>query len=113
MKSSGIEISPEGQEIGRDPREMTPDELKKLGHVRKPVLQAIRERCVDCSGGSVNEVRLCPAVACAAWPFRMGTDPWRVKRVMTEEEKSALRHRLETGRKQRLEASEQKGRVTK
>lgn len=97
-KSAGLEISPELQEIGRDPREMAPEDLEALGHVRKPVLQALRERCVDCAGGSVHEVRLCVAVACVAWPFRMGTDPWRAKRVLTEEQKSTLRERMAKAR---------------
>ena len=95
----GLEISPERQAVGRDPREMDPSDLEAMGHVRKPVLQALRERCVDCCAGSTHEVRLCVAVACAAWPFRMGTDPWRAKRVLTEEQKDALRHRLAEGRK--------------
>lgn len=94
----GLEISPEGQAIGRDPREMLPSDLEATGHKRKPVLQALRERCVDCCGGSTNEVRLCVAVACAAWPFRMGTDPWRAKRQLTDEQRAALRERLAKGR---------------
>ncbi len=95
----GLEISPtERQEIGRDPREMAPEELQALGHVRRPALQALRARCVDCCGGSVQEVRFCTAVACAAWPFRMGTDPWRAKVQMSEERKAALRDRLAAAR---------------
>lgn len=95
----GLEFSPEGQAIGTDPREMLPSDLEKLGHVRKPVLQAIRERCVDCCAGSTQEVRYCVAVACAAWPFRMGTDPWRAKKQLTEEQRAALRDRLAASRK--------------
>lgn len=95
----GLEISAERQEIGRDPRQMAPDDLEAIGHVRKPVLQALRERCLDCCVGSAQEVRLCVAVACAAWPFRMGTDPWRAKRVMTDEQRNRLAQRLKEGRK--------------
>ena len=94
----GLEISPERQEIGRDPREMTPEDLSALGHVRKPVLQALRERCLDCCLGSPQEVRLCVSVACASWPFRMGTDPWRTRRVLSEAEKKLLRDRLAKGK---------------
>ncbi len=94
----GLEISATGQAIGRDPREMAPEDLKAVGHNRKPVLQALRERCIDCCAGSPQEVRLCVAVACAAWPFRMGTDPWRAKVQMTDEQKAALRDRLAAAR---------------
>jgi hypothetical protein len=94
----GRELSSEGLEVGMDPRKMDPEALQALGHVRKPVLQAIRERCVDCCGGSTQEVRLCVAVACVAWPFRMGTDPWRAKRTLSESEKNLLADRLKKGR---------------
>ena len=95
---AGLEKSLEGQEIGRDPRDMLPGDLEALGHVRMPVLQAIRARCIDCCAGSTQEVRYCTAVACAAWPFRMGTDPWRAKREMSAEDRAALAARLAAGR---------------
>ena len=34
--------------------------------------QAIRAKCLDCSGWQENEVRLCGAVNCPLWVFRMG-----------------------------------------
>jgi len=39
----------------------------------KPVspLKAIRLNCLDCSGGSANEVKLCPVVDCQLFPFRL------------------------------------------
>jgi hypothetical protein len=67
----------DGHDIGRDPRGMTPDELMSLGHVRMSAQQALRLRCIDCSGASAAEVRLCTLVQCPAWPFRMGSSPWR------------------------------------
>jgi hypothetical protein len=67
----------DGHDVGRDPRGMTPDELMSLGHVRMSAQQALRLRCIDCSGASAAEVRLCTHVQCPAWPFRMGRSPWR------------------------------------
>ena len=72
----GLELL-RGHDVGRDPRRMTADELAALGHQRMSPLRALRLRCVDCSGDSVAEVRLCTAVTCPAWPFRMGANPWR------------------------------------
>lgn len=40
-----------------------------------PLAKAIREKCIDCSGGSLAEVRLCPVLKCALWPYRMGENP--------------------------------------
>jgi hypothetical protein len=62
---------------GRDPREMSRQELREVGHEPMPPLQAIRARCVDCCAGQSNEVAHCAAVECPSWPFRMGTNPWR------------------------------------
>jgi hypothetical protein len=39
------------------------------------LLQAIRHKCLDCSGGSVTEVRLCHLTKCPLWPYRMGRNP--------------------------------------
>lgn len=61
---------------GRDPRRMSPDDLKAMGHQRVSVIDALRRKCLDCAG-SPNEVRLCVAVACPSWPFRTGKNPWR------------------------------------
>ncbi len=58
------------------------------------VLRALRLRCIDCCAGSAIEVRRCTAVECPAWPFRMGTSPWREKRVLTDEERAAFSQRL-------------------
>jgi hypothetical protein len=87
---------------GRDPREMTQDELKAAGHEPMAPLQAPRARCLDCCGYQEKEVALCPAVDCPSWPFRMGTDPWR---------KSASEARREAARKAMtaINARRQKG----
>jgi hypothetical protein len=84
----------QGHPAGRDPREMTQVELREVGHEPMSPLQALRARCLDCCAQQAGEVALCSAVDCPAWPFRMGTDPWRkpasearreaARRTMTE-----------------------------
>ena len=64
-------------EVGRDPNQMTAEELAALGHSAMSPLKALRLRCIDCCAGSSLEVRLCTAVSCPSWPFRMGRNPWR------------------------------------
>jgi len=39
---------------------------------RLTYLGAIRAKCLDCCGFQAVEVRLCTAVHCPLWPFRMG-----------------------------------------
>jgi hypothetical protein len=40
------------------------------------LLKAIHSKCVDCSGGSVSEARLCHLTKCPLWPFRQGRNPF-------------------------------------
>ena len=75
----------DGEDIGRDPRTMSAHELELLGHARVSPLRALRLKCLDCCNGSAREVRLCTAVDCPSWPFRMGKNPWR--RPLTGEER--------------------------
>lgn len=45
-------------------------------HPKEPkAMKAIRRACLDCCGGQPGEVRLCPAIACGLWPFRLGIGP--------------------------------------
>ena len=66
----------DGFEVGRDPRDVSAYDLKQLGHARVSPLKALRLKCLDCCNGSAQEVRLCTAVDCPNWPFRMGKNPW-------------------------------------
>jgi hypothetical protein len=92
-----------GEEVGRDPRKMTPEEFEGLGHVRMTATEAIRARCLDCCAGSPQEVRYCTARKCPSWPWRMGKNPWIEKREMSEENKAAARARLaEASKKRRI-----------
>lgn len=36
--------------------------------------QAIKAKCLDCSGGIRAEIRRCPVTNCPLWPFRMGAE---------------------------------------
>ena len=67
----------DGSGVDRDPRCMSVDELEQLGHARVSPLRALRLKCLDCCDGSASRVRLCTAVDCPSWPFRMGKNPWR------------------------------------
>lgn len=63
-------------------------------------IKAIREHCIECCGGSSNEVKLCTAVQCPLYAFRFGKNPYRKSREMSEQEKEVLRDRLANARKQ-------------
>lgn len=82
----------DGEDVGRDPRTMTMEDLEQLGHARVSPLRALRLKCLDCCNGSAKEVRLCTAVDCPSWPFRMGKNPWR--KPLSEEEFAERRARF-------------------
>jgi len=87
----GLELR-DGCDVGRDPRHMSADELAQLGHARVSPLRALRLKCLDCCNASAQEVRLCTAVECPSWPFRLGKNPWRAP--LDQEERAARLARL-------------------
>jgi len=40
-------------------------------------LKAIRVYCIECSGGSLKEVRMCPHTNCTLYTYRFGKNPSR------------------------------------
>lgn len=50
----------------------------KLKHKLTPI-KAIRKKCLDCSCGSVSEVKLCPVKECPIYPYRMGKRPKNIE----------------------------------
>lgn len=89
----GVELLPSGDERGLDPRDMTPADLNALGHEVMPAGKAIKAHCMECSGGSAQEARMCTAVGCNLWPFRLGASPWKAERQLTDQQREAMRER--------------------
>jgi hypothetical protein len=94
----GTELSEEGQAIGRDPRQLNSEEFREIGHSALPILSVIRAKCLDCCCGSESEVRKCTATGCPLWPYRMGTNPLRTPRQMSESQRQAATERLKAAR---------------
>jgi len=86
---AATEPGSESRRIGRDPRRMSQDELRALGHQPMSATAAIRSHCLDCCAGSADEVRKCVASFCPSWPWRMGVNPWR--RLASEKQRQAAR----------------------
>jgi hypothetical protein len=66
-----------------------------------PVLKAIRAKCIDCCGNYPSLVAECHITSCALHPFRMGKNPFRVKREMSDEQRTAAADRLRCAREAR------------
>ena len=67
--------------------------------------RAIRAKCLDCSGGSPDEVRDCVIKDCSLFPFRFGRNPF-TKREGTKGVVPAGIAAYQKRRKEALEANE-------
>ena len=56
-------------------------------------MKAIRAKCLDCCAGQYSEVKMCPCTTCPLYDFRLGKNPNRKPRNLTEEQREALRER--------------------
>ena len=68
----------------------------------KTPIKAIRAKCLDCSGDSRHEVKLCPISGCSLYPYRLGKNPNRIVKSMTEFQKAEIRDRLQAGRQKKF-----------
>lgn len=59
-----------------------------------PLLSAIRAKCLDCCGASPSMVKKCHITACTLHPYRMGKNPSRKIRQLSDDDKAKLRLRL-------------------
>lgn len=72
-------------------------------------LRAIRMFCLQCVE-TANDVRNCICTSCPLYPFRMGKNPFRHRRTLTEEERQAAAARFAAYREKRnLEVAEAEG----
>lgn len=61
---------------------------------RRPILKVIKLKCLDCCGGSWEEVRNCQCSKdCFLYPYRLGRNPF-ISRCMSDEQRQAAADRL-------------------
>lgn len=75
--------------------------------IKNPV-KAIRAFCVECMGGSSQEVKNCTSAPgsrypCPLYPFRQGENPYRTPRELTEEQKSKNAENLAKAREKKTQ----------
>jgi hypothetical protein len=62
-------------------------------------LKAIKARCKDCKPESRDDVKDCEDVKCPLHLYRLGKNPYRKKKIYTDEEKRDIAKRLKEARK--------------
>jgi len=77
------------------------EELRNVESDLTSPLPAIRAKCLDCCGGMYSEVTLCTAKQCPLWAFRLGKNPFRKAKVMSDEQREKASKRLAVARSAR------------
>ena len=62
-------------------------------------VKAIRDWCLQCSGDSYNNLKSCPSTDCPLYPFRLGKNPFRTPRKLSDEQRAACIANLASARK--------------
>ena len=88
--NSPFEIPLNGEKIGKHPKEISVKEFNALGHHKEPLLIIIRKKCVECCVHQLGEVRKCVCHTCELWPYRMGTNPFRAEKTLSDKQKENL-----------------------
>lgn len=108
---------------GLDPREVSTDVLTAAGHPSRETRQLvnafnqvmggeifstafnrikrhkhIRAFCLECVDGNAAEVRRCCTFWCPFWPYRMGSNPHRPERELSDEQRAEIAERLRRAR---------------
>lgn len=61
-----------------------------MSPTKAALLKTIHQKCMDCSAYQPKEIELCPSDDCPLYPFRMGKDPFKTARPLSEAQKAAL-----------------------
>ncbi len=56
--------------------ELTPAQMKWLGHRKQNPVRAMRSFCLSCMGGDSAQVRKCTSPACSLFPYRLNRNPF-------------------------------------
>ena len=72
----------------------TEEEFNKEVSENTNPLRAIKLKCLDCSTYNINEIKECPVKKCPLYPFRLGKNPFRKKKELSEEERNKLSERM-------------------
>jgi len=62
---------------------------KEKKHTKRPILQVIRAKCIDCCCGDKQEVKLCAITDCDLHPYRFGKNPFISREPMSQDRKDA------------------------
>jgi|TARA_R110000744_G_scaffold227915_1_gene345954 hypothetical protein len=75
---------------------------KEMIHTKRPILQVIRAKCIDCCCGDRSEVKRCAITDCDLHPYRLGKNPFSTRGAgMTQDRRDAAAEQLAEYRKRK------------
>ena len=70
---------------------------------QKSPLKAIKHKCLyDCCAGDTTSWKECNATDCFLYPFRLGKNPYRTPRKLSEEQKAKMTAVLKAARENKI-----------
>ena len=70
------------------------DALAEGIYIKRPIMKAIKLKCLECCCGSWDEVKKCPSdKTCFLHPYRLGKNPF-TKKEYTEEQRAEMREKF-------------------
>ena len=61
-----------------------------MSTTKASLLKTIHQKCMDCSAYQPKEIELCPSDDCPLYPFRMGKDPFKTGREISDAQRENL-----------------------
>lgn len=61
-----------------------------MSTTKATLLKNIYQKCMDCSAYQPKEIELCPSTDCPLWSFRMGKDPFKTGREISDAQRANL-----------------------
>ena len=80
QREDGVRRAP--RQEGFNPRKYSSELLNEAGYSQTTPLDAIKAHCLECCGYSKSEVLKCVALECPLYLYRLGTNPWDIRRRM-------------------------------
>ena len=75
---------------------------------KRELLHIIKAKCLDCSCYQLEEVRQCTDKNCELYPYRLGKDPFKKQKEITEKQLKVRQAFTEKARERAEEAQNKK-----
>ena len=86
--------------------------MRNRDGIETNAVKVIRLKCLDCCCGQISEIENCTCGGCPLLPWRFGKNPYRSKRILSDEDKAILTLRGQALAKRNKASSKDKSQET-